>query len=112
MKRGLPTNRLETKNIIKNYISLINPRLPLLDSSMKEMLVDMEEIRSLGHGNDPRLVDTFLASKMADILMDSVYKLSVRNGDILLSTSSPPVKLGSRCGLHFQLGSSQVEPGV
>ena len=30
VKRGLPTNRVETKHIIKNYISLINPRLPLL----------------------------------------------------------------------------------
>ena len=83
--------------------------LPLLHSSMKEMLVDMEEIRKLSHGSSsPHLVDSYLASKVADILMDSVYKLSVRNGDVLLSTSSPPVKLGSRCGLHFQLGSSQV----
>jgi hypothetical protein len=113
VKRGLPTNRVETKHIIRNYISLINPRLPLIHSSMKEMLVDMEEIRKLSHGSSsPHLVDSYLASKVADILMDSVYKLSVRNGDVLLSTSSPPVKLGSRCGLHFQLGSSQVALGV
>ena len=70
---------------------------------------DMEEIRKLSHGSSsPHLVDSYLASKVADILMDSVYKLSVRNGDVLLSTSSPPVKLGSRCGLHFQLGTTQV----
>ena len=113
IKRGLPTTREESKHIIRNYISLVDPRLPLLDSPMKEMLVDMEEIRSHNSGtSSPRVVDNYLASKMADILMDSIYKLSVRNGDVLLSTSSPPIKMGSRCGLNFQLGSSQVALGV
>lgn len=112
VQRGLPTSKQETKYIIRNYISVINPQLPLLDSSLKEMLVDMEEVRSHGGHSKHEMVDNLLAHKMADILMDSIYKFSIRNGDVLLSTSSPPVKLGSRCGLNFQLGSSKVALGV
>lgn len=113
LSRGLPTNRLETKHIIRNYISLINPRLPLLKSPMKEMLVDMEEIRGRSGGfSSTKLVDDYLAIKMGDILMDSLYKLSVRGGEIVLSTTSPPVRLGSSCGLSFLLGSSKVVLGV
>jgi len=101
--RGLLFDRMETRYIIKNYISAANPKLPLIETPIKEIMVDMEEVEKTGIH-----IDAWLATRFTDIVMDSVYWGSVKNGDILLSTSSPPVLLGSRCGIGFRMDSSQL----
>ena len=49
-----------------------------------------------------------MARRISDILTDTYYKFSVRQGDMLISTSSPPLHLGTSCGLNFVLESNQL----
>ena len=53
-------------------------------------------------------IDDWLSKKLSDIIVDSFYKFSVKNGDMYLSTTSPPLHLGTSCGLNFVLGSSTM----
>ena len=53
-------------------------------------------------------MDDWLSKRLSDIIMDSYYKFSIRQGDMLISTSSPPLHLGTACGLNFILGSNQL----
>ena len=53
-------------------------------------------------------IDDWLSKRLSDIIVDSYYKFSVKNGDMYLSTTSPPLHLGTSCGLNFVLGSSTM----
>ena len=107
-RRGLFLDRKETRSILRHYISMLNPKLPLLDTPVKELLVDKDEVRlvkgAAGHG----MLDDWLSKRLSDIIVESFYKFSVKNGDMYLSTTSPPLHLGTSCGLNFVLGSSTM----
>ena len=107
-RRGLFFDREETRSIIQHYISMLNPKLPLLDSPVKELLVDKDEIRLVKGPISQSNIDDWLSKRLSDIIMDSFYKFSVKNGDMHLSTTSPPLHLGTSCGLNFVLGSNQM----
>ena len=107
-RRGLFLDRSETRSIIKQYMSMLNPQLPLLDTPVKDLLVDKDEIRHLKGVVSQSNMDDWLSKRLSDIIMESFYKFSVRNGDMHLSTTSPPLHLGTSCGLHFVLGSNQM----
>ena len=107
-RTGLFFDRKETESIIRHYISLVNPRLPLLDSPVKEILVDKDRVRFVKGPAGQKRIDDWLAKRFADILVESFYRFSVQNGDMYLSTTSPPLHLGTSCGLNFVLGSSTM----
>lgn len=44
-RRGLFLDRHETRSIIRHYISMLNPSLPVIDTPVKHILVDVEEIK-------------------------------------------------------------------
>ena len=46
-RRGLFFNEYETRNIIRHYVSMVNPRLPLLESPVKHLLVDKVRVVSI-----------------------------------------------------------------
>ena len=87
---------------------MLNPKLPLLDSPVKEILVDKDEIRIVKGPMGQTRIDDWLSKRLSDIIVDSYYKFSVKNGDMYLSTTSPPLHLGTSCGLNFVLGSSTM----
>ena len=107
-RTGLFFDRTETRSIIRHYISMLNPKLPLLDSPVKEILVDKDEIRVVKGPLGQTKIDEWLSKRLSDIIVDSYYKFSVKNGDMYLSTTSPPLHLGTSCGLNFVLGSSTM----
>ena len=107
-RTGLFFDRTETRSIIRHYISMLNPKLPLLDSPVKEILVDKDEIRVVKGPLGQTRIDEWLSKRLSDIIVDSYYKFSVKNGDMYLSTTSPPLHLGTSCGLNFVLGSSTM----
>lgn len=107
-RTGLFFDRGETRSIIRHYISMLNPKLPLLDSPVKEVLVDKDEIRIVKGPIGQSRIDDWLSKRLSDIIVDSYYKFSVKNGDMYLSTTSPPLHLGTSCGLNFVLGSSTM----
>lgn len=107
-RRGLFFNEYETRNIIRHYVSMVNPRLPFLESPVKHLLVDKEALQRTEGGDNPKNVDDWLARRISDILTDTYYKFSVRQGDMLISTSSPPLHLGTSCGINFVLESNQL----
>jgi len=108
-RRGLFLDRHETRSIIRHYISMLNPSLPVIDTPVKHILVDVEEIKRSHRGEASSAdMDDWLSKRLSDIIMDSYYKFSIRQGDLLISTSSPPLHLGTACGLNFILGSNQL----
>ena len=107
-RRGLFLDRKETRGILRHYISMLNPKLPLLDSPVKELLVDKDEVRLIKGPGGQSLIDDWLSRRLSDIIVESFYKFSVKNGDMYLSTTSPPLHLGTSCGLNFVLGSSTM----
>ena len=74
---------------------MLNSKLPLLDSPVKEILVDKDEIRVVKGPLGQTRIDEWLSKRLSDIIVDSYYKFSVKNGDMYLSTTSPPLHLGT-----------------
>ena len=87
---------------------MLNSKLPLLDSPVKEIHVDKDEIRVVKGPLGQTRIYEWLSKRLSDIIVDSYYKFSVKNGDMYLSTTSPPLHLGTSCGLNFVLGSSTM----
>ena len=75
-RRGLFFNEYETRNIIRHYVSMVNPRLPFLESPVKHLLVDKEALQRTEGGDNPKNVDDWLARRISDILTDTYYKFS------------------------------------
>lgn len=75
-RRGLFFNEYETRNIIRHYVSMVNPRLPFLESPVKHLLVDKEALQRTDGGDSPKNVDDWLARRISDILTDTYYKFS------------------------------------
>ena len=75
-RQGLFFNEYETRNIIRHYVSMVNPRLPLLESPVKHLLVDKEALQRTEGGDNPKNVDDWLARRISDILTDTYYKFS------------------------------------
>ena len=55
---------------------MLNPTLPILESPVKELLVDKEELERTAGGNSRKNVDDWLARRISDILTDTYYKFS------------------------------------
>ena len=82
-KRGVFFNKKEAKSIIKHYISTINPRLPILESSVKEILVDKDQVQIFKGPFGQEIIDDWLSKRFSDIIVESFYRFSVNNGDIV-----------------------------
>jgi hypothetical protein len=74
---------------------MLNPKHPLLDSPVKEIFVD--EIRIVKGPMGQTRIDDWLSKRLSDIIVDSYYKFSVKNRDMYLSTTCPPLYLGTSC---------------
>ena len=55
---------------------MVNPSLPILDSPVKTLLVDKEELLRTEGGESRKNVDDWLARRISDILTDTYYKFS------------------------------------
>ena len=77
-RRGLFFDQHETRNIIRHYVSMLNPTLPILESPVKELLVDMDELKRLEKGRtvSQSNINDWLAKRLSDIVIDTYYKFS------------------------------------
>ena len=55
---------------------MLNPTLPILESPVKDLLVDKEELRRIEGGDSHKNIDDWLARRISDILTDTYYKFS------------------------------------
>ena len=75
-RRGLFFDGHEIRSIIRHYVSMLNPTLPILESPVKHLLVDKEELRRFEGGDSQKNIDDWLARRISDILTDTYYKFS------------------------------------
>ena len=75
-RRGLFFDQHETRNIIRHYVSMLNPTLPLLESPVKHLLVDMDELKRFEGGTSQNNINDWLAKRLSDIVIDTYYKFS------------------------------------
>ena len=75
-RRGLFFDQHETRNIIRHYVSMLNPTLPLLESPVKHLLVDMDELKRFDGGTSQNNINDWLAKRLSDIVIDTYYKFS------------------------------------
>ena len=82
-RKGLFFDQHETRSIIRHYVSMLNPTLPILDSPVKHLLVDMDELKRFDGGTSQNNINDWLAKRLSDIVIDTYYKFS---GTLRLST--------------------------
>lgn len=75
-RKGLFFDQHETRSIIRHYVSMLNPTLPILDSPVKHMLVDMDELKRFEGGTSQNNINDWLAKRLSDIVIDTYYKFS------------------------------------
>lgn len=75
-RRGLFFDQHETRNIIRHYVSMLNPTLPILESPVKHLLVDMDELKRFEGGTSENNINDWLAKRLSDIVIDTYYKFS------------------------------------
>ena len=80
------------------------PSVPLL-GDVKSLLVDHRTLGALAGRARERLVNRFLARRLSAMLASSNTLVKVREGETLISSSLPPVSLGTPCdnevSFHF-----------
>ena len=72
------------------------PSVPFL-GPVKPLLVDHRILGALAGRARERLVNRFLARRLSAMMAASHTLVKVRQGETLLSTSLPPVSLGTPC---------------
>ena len=79
------------------------PSVPFL-GPVKALLVDHRILGALAGRARERLVNRFLARRLSAMMAASQTLVKVRQGETLLSTSLPPVSLGTPCDneVNFQ----------
>ena len=75
-RKGLFFDQHETRSIIRHYVSMLNPTLPILDSPVKHLLVDMDELKRFEGGTSQNNINDWLAKRLSDIVIDTYYKFS------------------------------------
>ena len=75
-RKGLFFDQHETRSIIRHYVSMLNPTLPILDSPVKHLLVDMDELKRFDGGTSQSNINDWLAKRLSDIVIDTYYKFS------------------------------------
>ena len=95
---GLPIKSKEFEEMVEQMLAGLGPgpSVPFL-GPVKPLLVDHRILGALAGRARERLVNRFLARRLSAMMAASHTLVKVRQGETLVSSSLPPVSLGTPC---------------
>ena len=95
---GLPIKAEEFEEMVEQMLAGLGPgpSVPFL-GPVKSLLVDHRTLGALAGRARERLVNRFLARRLSTMMAASQTLIKVRQGETLVSSSLPPVSLGTPC---------------
>jgi len=105
---GLPIKAKEFEEMVEQMLAGLGPgpSVPFL-GPVKPLLVDHRILGALAGRARERLVNRFLARRLSAMMAASHTLVKVRQGETLVSSSLPPVSLGTPCDNEVHLGHSR-----